>query len=379
MKHFSNQAFVHSYTHCLKVKNNKRILIAPLDWGLGHATRCIPIIRELIHSGDDVLIAGDGDTLLLLKKEFPELTCILLRGYNIHYSSFFPLSISIFFQIPKILWRIYREHSHLKKIINEYQIDAVISDNRYGLWNSKIESVFITHQVMIKTPGYIRFLEPVLYRISKFFIVKYNECWIPDDGQKLSGDLSHRFPLLENSKLIGTLSRWKGDEKKETKNKYNVIGIVSGPEPHRTSFEKLLTEQFRESNLNAIIIQGKPDETTDIQITDRLRLISHLDSKNLYDTIMLSDTIICRAGYSGIMDLTAIGKNAVLIPTPGQTEQVYLAKYLKEKKMFFSVDQKKFHLNDSMNELSNYQVRHESTNHLKKTISSWRKKISESG
>ncbi len=364
----------------METTGKKRILVAPLDWGLGHATRCIPVIRELILLGDEVLIACDGTVKQLLKKEFPELTYIPLQGYNIHYSTVLPLSFSMALQVPKILRRIFIEHLQLKKIIHEHRISAVISDNRYGLWNKKIQSVFITHQVMIKCPPLLRFLEHFMYHISKIFIGKYQECWIPDDERKLSGDLSHRFPIPLNAKFIGTLSRWKGEKKYTGEKKYDVIGIVSGPESHRTSFEKILVEQFRNSNLHALVVLGKPGEKTDIQITDRLRLVSHLESKKLLEAILASGLVICRAGYSGIMDLAAIGKEAILVPTPGQTEQVYLAKYLKEKKMFFSIEEKKFRLGDMENELKEYSISifQEIPDSLTKTISAWRKKISES-
>jgi uncharacterized protein (TIGR00661 family) len=334
-----------------------KVLVAPLDWGLGHATRCIPIIKKLIRQGDEVLIASDGRIEKLLKKEFPDLTFVFLHGYRIRYSSFLPMTLSILFQIPKIGWRIFREHKDLEKIIQRYHIDVVISDNRYGLWNKKIYSVFITHQVMIKCPPLLRFLEPLFYRVNKFFISKYKECRIPDDEKKLSGDLSHLYELPSNAKFIGPLSRWKGEKKNSSEKKYDVIGIVSGPEPHRATFEKLLVEQIEKSGLQGLIISGKPEEHIEKKMSEKLLLISHLESKKMLEAIMASKFVICRAGYSGIMDLAAIGKNAILIPTPGQTEQLYLADYLKERKIFFSIGQKDFQLKEAMIESQHYSVK----------------------
>ncbi len=352
-------------------------MIAPLDWGLGHASRCIPIIRELLVHGDEVIIAAEKNLAAMLEKEFPDLKIIFLRGYRAKYSSFLPMFLSMAFQTPKFAWRIFREHEQLKKIILDYRIDAVISDNRYGLWNKKIQTVFITHQVMIKCPSGLKFLEPLLYRINKFFIKKFDECWIPDDEKKLSGDLSYKYPFPSNAKFIGTLSRWKGKKNNFSEKKYDVIGIVSGPEPHRSAFEKILIKQLSDSTLKCLIVLGKPEEQSETTVHGNLSIVSHLDSKKLLEAISSSESVICRAGYSSIMDLEAIGKNAVLVPTPGQTEQIYLATYLRKEKKFFSVSQKSFYLRDAIRETGNYSVANtrEVENYLPILISTWRKKI----
>jgi uncharacterized protein (TIGR00661 family) len=334
-----------------------RVLVAPLDWGLGHATRCIPVIRKLVRQGHEVLIASDGRIEKLLKKEFPELTFVFLRGYRVRYFSFLPMTLSMILQIPKICGRIFREHKEVKKIVSRYRIDMIISDNRFGLWNKEIHSVYITHQVMIKCPPSLKFLEPVLYRIHKYFISKYRECHIPDDEKKLSGDLAHHYPLPTNAKFIGTLSRWKGEKKGQAEKNYDVIGIVSGPEPYRTSFEELLIDQLKKSGLSALVISGKPEEQGEKKIGDKLLILPHLESKKLLEAVVSSKFVICRSGYSGIMDMAAIGKNAILIPTPGQTEQIYLAEYLKKRKIFFSIEQEKFQLEEAMAESLKYSVK----------------------
>ena len=333
-----------------------KILVAPLDWGLGHATRCIPVILELIEQGNEVLIAADGNVAHLLKKEFPALKFISLKGYNMNYSLHLPMSLSMLLQAPKMLLRIFLEHRKLKIIIRENQPDAVISDNRYGLWNKRIHSVFITHQVMIKCPPGLRFLEPLLYFMNKLFISRFDECWIPDDQNKISGDLSHARPLPPNAKFIGILSRWTSINNSLPRDKYDVIGIISGPEPYRTSFEKLLINQFTLTGLRSLIIQGKPAQHTEQKINDRLTVVSHLDSQELFEMISSATTVICRSGYSTVMDLVAIKKNAILIPTPGQTEQRYLADHLRKRKIFFSMEESKFNLEKAITESKKYSV-----------------------
>ena len=167
------------------MQEKKRVIVAPLDWGLGHATRCIPVIRELLRHDVEVIIAADGRAALLLKEEFPQLTHVHLSGYKVRYSSSFSMMLSMALQIPKIIFAIRREHSQLKKIIQQYQPQAIISDNRYGLWNKKIYSVFITHQLMVKCPKPLSFLESILHRIILSYVNRYHECWIPDvDGEE---------------------------------------------------------------------------------------------------------------------------------------------------------------------------------------------------
>src|SRR5262249_49643600 len=143
----------------------------------------------------------------LLKEEFPQLKHIHLRGYRVHYSSFLSMALSIVLQIPKIIFAVAGEHIQLNKIIREYKPDIIISDNRYGLWNEKIHSVFITHQLMVKLPKPFSFLEPLLHKIILSFVKRYDQCWIPDAAgeENISGDLSHKYPLPENAEYIGWL------------------------------------------------------------------------------------------------------------------------------------------------------------------------------
>lgn len=299
---------------------------------MGHATRCIPLIREQLAMGNEVLIAADGGALALLQQKFPECKCMVLKGAQISYSKW--MVLSMIFQIPKILFSIFKEHQQLKKIIEEYKIEMVISDNRYGLWNKKIESIFITHQINIQTP----FFEKLLFRINSWFISKYDECWVPDYAgeNNLSGNLSHpkngyykkNFP--ENIKYIGPQSRFSKSEKIFSEKIYDYAGIVSGPEPQRTFFFEKLVREFKTEKGKTIIISGKPEILKQVQ-DGNISIFSHLDDEAFTGILYSSKKIICRSGYSTIMDLHALGYNAIYVPTPGQTEQEYLAMRLKEK------------------------------------------------
>jgi uncharacterized protein (TIGR00661 family) len=311
----------------------KKVLVAPLDWGLGHATRCIPVVHELLLAGHNVLIAADGNGERILKEAFPDLQFIPLKGYRLSYSKRLPAWLKILMQLPKIMSAIKREHAALDKIIDDHLIDIVISDNRFGLWNKKIKTVYITHQLMIKCPRGLKLFEPVIHAWHQRFISRYDHCWIPDHAgnENLSGDLSHKYPLPSNAEFIGPLSRFGTVNNSEIEN--DLCIIISGPEPSRSEFEKRIFGLLENYRGKCIIILGRPGGENPPS-TDRVKIFSHLNSKDLENAILASRLIICRSGYSGIMDLAALRKNALLVPTPGQTEQEYLAAYLSARKIF---------------------------------------------
>jgi len=332
-----------------------KILIAPLDWGLGHATRCIPIIKYLLEKKCEVIIGAESRPLHLLKKEFPSSEFVQIRGYHISYSKNGSMVFKMASQIPKILSGIKQEHELLKRIIKEKKIDAVISDNRFGWWSKKIPCVFITHQLMVKSP----FVENLIYMLNKNYISKYSECWVPDAAgeNNLSGDLSHKFPLPKNAKYVGVLSRFTSTPpllSKEKGVRNEVLIILSGTEPQRTIFEKKIIEQITLLKKKILIIQGITEKNEHKKISENVEMVSHLTSEELQKEILASEIILSRPGYSTIMDLAVLGKKAIFVPTPGQTEQEYLAKYFSEKKIAYSVSQKAFDLNTSLNESKKY-------------------------
>lgn len=338
------------------MKMKKRVLVTPLNWGLGHATRCIPVINEFIKQGAEVLIAADGRPLDLLKKEFPSLRFIELPGYNVEYSSSGSMVFKMLLLAPKIIASIKNEHELLEEIVTKQEIDLVFSDNRYGCWSNKARSVFMTHQIYIQCPVHLKWFEPALFKINKSYISKFSECWVPDfEGyENLSGNLSHKVKLI-GIKFIGPLSRFA--EKKIAKNhspKYDVIIICSGPEPQRTIFEKLLTEEILKTNFNAVVVRGVTEGGKTSEQKNNLLIISYTDAAELQSLIESSEIVISRPGYSTIMDLAKFGKKAIFIPTPGQTEQEYLSKYFMNKNIFFSTAQNDFNLKEALQKANSF-------------------------
>jgi len=325
----------------------KRILVAPLNWGLGHATRCIPIINSLLQHNFKVIISANGRSFHLLKEEFPELEFVRIKEIDVKYPRFFPMSISIFFQIPKILFAIYSENKTLKKIVEKHKIDGIISDNRFGLFHKKVKSVFITHQLQIQSP----YLKNFIQKINYFFINKFNMCWVMDDEkQNLAGELSKPKKLPNNYKYIGLHSRLEFSKKVK---KYKLCFILTGPEPQRTSFEKIIMQSVKGIEEKIVIILGKTEEKN-IITKNNLTIISSSNTSEINKYILESEIIISRSGYSTIMDLQKMQSKAIFVPTPGQTEQEYLAKHLKEQEVCFYQKQNEFDLNKAINESENY-------------------------
>jgi uncharacterized protein (TIGR00661 family) len=358
----------------------KRILVCPLDWGLGHACRCIPIINALLQQGAEVVIAADERPLALLKQEFPTLEFVVYKGYNIQYPSSGSVVFSMLFQMPKLFKAISAEHFELEQIIEDHKIDAVISDNRFGSWSRKVPSVFITHQVMVKCPPVLHFMEPFIYRLNLKTIKKYTQCWIPDEQGKtsLSGDLANKYPLPKNALFIGSLSRFDNTKESKTIDEIDLLIILSGPEPQRSILEDKLLAQLENTNLKTLIVQGKPGNQSKVINNPNIKLVAHLGTVELQSAIINAKQILTRPGYTTIMDLAVLNKKAIFIPTPGQTEQEYLADYYKKQGLFYYESQSTFDLKRSLQQSKSYQgfaSQKQSSTALTKTINSFLKLI----
>lgn len=331
------------------------VLIAPLDWGLGHATRCIPIIRIMNQNGWRVILAADGNTASLLKNEFPDLLLVALKGYNIHYSTKkWMLPFTILLQVPKILSTIKTEYYWLQNTIDIHQIDLVISDNRYGLHSSKTHSVFITHQLTIKMP--FGWLERWVQKTNYNYIQQFSQCWIPDfeGANNIAGVLSHPKTLPNiPTKYIGPLSRFI--KKEAVDFQYTFCILLSGPEPQRTILEKIILKDITTLNEKIILVRGKPNATETLSSTDKVTIYNHLSGEALNSVIQASEYTISRSGYTTVMELLYLQKKAILIPTPAQTEQEYLAEKLCQQQWCYVVPQYQFNIQSAIDEAKQFQ------------------------
>jgi UDP-N-acetylglucosamine:LPS N-acetylglucosamine transferase len=355
----------------LTTKLKKTVLIAPLNWGLGHATRCIPIINALLQAKVEVIIASDGTALELLKKEFPELTHLELPAYNVTYRTS-NMVWNIGTQVFKISWAMTQEWFVLRRLIKQYKIDAVISDNRFGCWSKQVPTVFMTHQINIKIPN--RFLQFFANRFNHFSLGLFNEVWVPDmeNEPNLAGELAHKHSLSK-VKYIGILSRMKP---LKVEKKYDIGIVLSGPEPQRTYLQTLLLDQIRDfhqkvdSTVRFLFIKGKTN-LEEYSETANIEIHGYLTSKSLNQKMSACDLLIVRSGYSTLMDLAKLNKKAVLIPTPGQTEQEYLAEHFRQQGVFDFQNQNHFSLEKAIataNNFTGFKVNMKNDVLLEKTI-----------
>ncbi|MDB5202255.1 MAG: hypothetical protein JWQ27_1664 [Ferruginibacter sp.] len=331
-----------------KLPTRPRVLLSPLDWGLGHSTRCIPVIQALLKAGAVPVLAAEKGSAHLLSIEFPGLEIVQLQGYRISYSKskkgFFR---KIATQIPVILQQVRREYRFLDRLVAENRIDAVISDNRFGLHNKNIPSIYITHQLHLETgnPLFNRIAQIVHYRIIR----KFDACWVPDHagGFSIAGKLSH--PKLSPPipvKYVGLLSRFIPMAKSKT---IDLCILLSGPEPQRSMLEKKMLEYLSTSTAAICLVRGLPGEATERRgLPENVKVFSHLPAAQLNELICQSKMVVCRAGYSTIMDLSQLQQKAILIPTPGQTEQEYLGRYLMEEGVFFCTDQENLNMKETL-------------------------------
>lgn len=332
------------------------ILYTVLDWGLGHATRSIPIIQYLIDKNVKVTLVGEGDSLYLLRQNFPDCNYNTVQGLQVNYPSKGSLVLKMIYSIPKNLLAIYNEHQQIKKLVNNIKPDAIISDNRFGAWSNDLPCIFITHQIKIQAPKKIKFIESLIFKMNKFFIKRFSKVWIPDfeDETNLTGELSHDKNLLNkiNFQFIGPVSRFIPSNVSTRKEGYELLIILSGPEPQRSIFEKLCIEQSIKLDLKTLLVRGKPQEKIK-SVEKNLTIVSNLSIKELQSEIENSKAIVCRSGHSTIMDLYFLNKSALCVATPGQTEQEYLSEYLSKRNNIVSQEQSNFNLKEGLKKLSN--------------------------
>lgn len=304
--------------------SGKIIFISPLDWGLGHASRCVPIIKEL-KDKNKIIIGVTPLNRFFFDQYFPDLEKVHMPSYSISYSKRIPLWLKLLLQWPKINYAIRTENKLLQKLIPKHKIDLVISDNRFGVYHKNVQSVFITHQLNVHAP----FSFGIANSINQKFIHRFNEVWVPDYEDKLlrlSGQLSDSENIRIPVKYIGPKSALAGLAVKTITNKNDVLILLSGPEPQRTVLEGMLIRKFKGFKGEIVLVRGSASE---FRIgKGSMRVINYAYKDELIDLIVNSRTVICRSGYSTLMDLHLLHqKKLILIPTPGQTEQEYLASH----------------------------------------------------
>lgn len=287
----------------------------------------MPLIKRLLAEGHRVQLASNGRSARWLADYFPQLTLHTdIPDYAITYPKSGSMPWHFVKEAPRLLRVIQDEHAWLDRFVEVHTIDEVYSDNRYGLHHKRVKCTIITHQLFIRAPWYAR---AALHRLTLSFINKFSQCLIPDyAGEKnLSGALSHGASLPPNAEYIGPQSRFAGMDVEPASMVYEVVALISGPEPARSQFQQEVIERLHAEKKSALVICGTPEQHHD-RTEGKVRILSHLTDSEMAAALKFSHHIICRPGYSTIMDLHALGCRAEFVPTPGQTEQEYLREVL---------------------------------------------------
>ncbi len=306
--------------------HGQRILIAPLNWGLGHAARCIPIIRKL-EQNNAILIGSDGAALQLLIQEFPTTSYVKLPAYDIHYKTD-SFIWGIVKQSPKLVKAISKEMSLTEDIVDRFKLTMIISDHRLGCRDERIRSIIIAHQLQVQAK--LKAVSTLGKTTNKFFINSFSECWIPDyqdENMRLAGNLSDHQGI-KNYRYIGPISRMAPIDKKH---KYDIAIVLSGPEPSRSTLETKLYQLLENENFRVCWVRGMSQSDNNDLFSEQDVVVSMSGATQLNKIINQSKILISRAGYTTIMDVTRLHKQCILIPTPGQTEQEYLARHLEDR------------------------------------------------
>ncbi len=338
----------------------KSVCISPIDWGLGHATRCIQLIQALEDLGFLIFIASEGPHEAILREAVPTAHFLPLRGYRVRYTKKRALLIpSLVLQLPKIIYAVINEYRWLKKAQEKYNFDLIIADNRFGFFNKKTKSVFITHQLELQTP--FGWSTQLIQKITYAFINKFSACWVADmqGSENLSGVLSNpgKIPSVPLW-YMNCLSRFQKQASLISKtSSIQFLGMVSGPEPQRTLLENILWQQGNELGVSFVLVAGLPKQKLYNKITPKGALYHHLEAADLVQQIMNAEYIICRGGYTTLMELIPFKKKLIFVPTPGQTEQEYLATHWQNKNWAVYMNQASFNLASAIDKASklNYQ------------------------
>jgi predicted glycosyltransferase len=300
-----------------------RILVAPLDWGLGHAARCVPVIQALLGRGAVPVLAADGGPLALLRAEFPQLEHTVLPGLEIRYGRGASQAWSMARQFPAMLRSIRQEEALVARLVPQLRLDAVISDQRFGVRSASVPSVLMTHQVFPFTPVAQRLLRAV----NRRHIAHFDRCWIMDEQQApgLAGELSHGSALPANARYIGALSRFAALDDHAPHTPRTVVAVVSGPEPQRTMFEEALLKQLTTLPGRHLLVRGAPGSNAARQLGP-VEVVDHLNANHLRNALLGAELVVSRSGYTTLMDLAVLGRSGLIVPTPGQPEQEHLAR-----------------------------------------------------
>ncbi len=318
-----------------------RVLFAVGSWGLGHATRSLPLIQRLLEEGSKVTIVSTDRALALLKQElgprcdymdWPDLPKSLASSAPLSYAKF-TLTLPLVYRI------VIAEHRQLNDLLRHHRFDRIISDTRYGIYSRRVDSFHLVHGLRLIAPRRARAVEIIFEYFNYKLFGTVKKFIVPDFKEdSLAGELSHGMRFFDSSRIeyIGIVS---GLRRRDLPRDIDYFVTVSGPEPQRTALEKLALQQVNELPGRVVVALGKPEIVQGPLVRGNVEIYPYLDRRRQEEFMNRAEMVISRSGYTTMMELAELGKKAVLIPTPGQTEQEYLAHYNHQVGRFYSVEQ----------------------------------------
>ncbi len=317
-----------------------KVFYAVLNMGLGHAARSLPIIKAFQKRGWEVIVGSNGRALEFLKIELPDTIFEETPGYDIQYAKNGNLAPKLAAQFPKLLKKIHEEQVFCDRAVKKYTPDLVMSDHCYGIYHQRVLSYFLSHQIHFEMPAGLELLAPLVSKFNLKYHRRFSRVIIPDfpseDGGLLGGRLSRVSPIKNKYFFSGFLS---SVSVLPVEKKIDLLVSISGPEPQRSIFEDIVLQQIEAVPGKKIVVLGK-SESTDVQkVTKDLVIYAHVPRKKMSELLNRADLVVSRPGYSTLMELAELGKKALLVPTPGQTEQNYLADRVMKKCWYYTVKQ----------------------------------------
>jgi UDP-N-acetylglucosamine transferase subunit ALG13 len=324
-----------------------KIFFPVLNWGLGHASRSLPLIKNYLDLGHDVISASDGEALTMLRNELPDQMVLQLPGYDILYGSRY-MPVNMLKHGPSMLKTIRTEHELTKAIVSRHKIDSIITDNRYGCYHPDIPSALITHQLQVFSGQ--KLLDAYIRRQIRSWFKKFTEIWIPDQAppNNITGELSGINTEPIPKYYLGIISELTCIPRKGN---FNAIAVISGPEPQRSHFEQMVTKQLAGLDGKFAIVCGKPDEKDSVREEGNLTIFQYRTRSELSELLNETEIVISRSGYTTLMDLAKTGHKAILCPTPGQYEQIFLADRLNHLGQCVYKRQENLNLQEALEEV----------------------------
>ena len=367
-----------------------KVLVAPLDWGLGHATRCVPVVREFLRAGAEVELAVVKANANFFREVFPELRQRLAPSYNIVYPKHgYNMALWLLKNSMHLNSVMRYEHHFAEEMVERHGYDVLFSDNRFAFYSKNALSIYMTHQRRIAFPRAFAAFERIGVMWHANIMRKFDEVWVPDLEiyPGYAGSLSHSgaTPGDKPMRYVGTLSRFSdwdagenagnalgnalgkaptpvdlerdvdlmsvsefmahsanvewnavprvralGKQASGMRAAYKVVAVVSGVEPARTQFEQQLREALQQISGQHMMILGKPSVEQKTWTEGNIEFHTHLATNDFAEAVKRADFVVSRGGYSTVMDMAELGAKCIFVPTPGQFEQIVLARDLSK-------------------------------------------------